>query len=85
MVSAELPHPDHQRPDQPAGSDEELSSEQRHDRLDVVEEWEYDVEMREAIRLAIGLKHSLTNRGAGAESGLSSVRIHKKEELSRGS
>jgi hypothetical protein len=41
--------------------------------------------MREAIRLAIGLTESLTSLGAGAESGLSSMRIHKKEELSRGS
>jgi hypothetical protein len=49
--------------------DDELSAEQRHERLDVVEEWEYDAEMREAIRLAIGLKDSLTELGAGADPG----------------
>jgi hypothetical protein len=54
------------------------------ERLGTVEEWEYNVEMREAIRLAIGLKDSLTDLGAGAESGLSSVRIHKSDELPRG-
>ena len=49
-----------------------LRAEQRRERLDVVEEWEYDVEMREAIRLAIGLTESLTELGACVESGLSS-------------
>jgi hypothetical protein len=49
--------------------DDDLSAEQRRERLDVVEEWEYDVEMREAIRLAIGLKDSLTELGTGTDSG----------------
>jgi hypothetical protein len=49
--------------------DDELSSEHRRERLDIVEEWEYDVEMREAIRLAIGLKDSLTELGAGTDPG----------------
>ena len=49
--------------------DDDLSAEQRRERLDVVEEWEYDVEMREAIRLAIGLTESLTELGAGTDPG----------------
>ena len=49
--------------------DDDLSAEQRRERLNVVEEWEYDVEMREAIRMAIGLKDSLTELGAGTDSG----------------
>ena len=49
--------------------DDELSAEQRRERVDVVEEWEYDVEMREAIQLAIGLKDSLTELGAGTNPG----------------
>ena len=48
--------------------DDDLSAEQRRERLYVVEEWEYDVEMREAIRLAIGLTESLTELGAGKDS-----------------
>ncbi|WP_236639717.1 YjbH domain-containing protein [Salinigranum halophilum] len=47
--------------------DDELSAEQRRERLGIVEEWEYDIEMREAIRLAIGLKDSLTELGAGTD------------------
>jgi hypothetical protein len=53
---------------QSVGNDD-LSAEQRRERLDVVEEWEYDVEMREAIRLAIGLTESLTEFDAGTDSG----------------
>lgn len=49
--------------------DDELSADQRRERLAIVEEWEYDVEMREAIRLAIGLKDSLTELGAGTDPG----------------
>lgn len=49
--------------------DDDLSAEQRRERVDVVEEWTYDVEMREAIRLAIDLKESLTELGAGRGSG----------------
>jgi hypothetical protein len=50
------------------GSDE-LSGEDRRERLEVIEEWEYDIEMREAIRLAISLKGSLTELGADTGSG----------------
>ena len=49
--------------------DDNLSAEQRRERLDVVEEWEYDAEMREAIQLSIELKDSLTGLGVGTESG----------------
>ena len=49
--------------------DDDLSAEQRRERLDVVEEWEYDVEIREAIRLAIGLTESLIELGAGTDPG----------------
>jgi hypothetical protein len=48
---------------------DDLSGEQRRERVEIVEEWEYDIEMREAIRLAISLKESLTELGAGAGSG----------------
>lgn len=48
--------------------DDELSCEGRHERLEVIEEWEYNVEMREAIRLASSLKDSLTERGTDVGS-----------------
>lgn len=41
------------------GSDD-LTAADRRERLDVIAEWEYDVEVRESIRLAISLKDSLT-------------------------
>lgn len=44
---------------QSIGNDD-LSSDDRSERLDVAEEWEYDVEIRESIQLAIRLKDSLT-------------------------
>ena len=40
--------------------DDELSGEERRERLEVIEGWEYNVEIREAIRLGINLKHTLT-------------------------
>lgn len=46
-----------------------LSGEARRERLAVIEEWEYNVEMREAIRLAISLKDSLTELGTDIGSG----------------
>jgi len=48
---------------------DDLSGEERRDRLRVIEEWEYNVEMREAIRLAISLRDSLTELGADTGSG----------------
>jgi hypothetical protein len=55
--------------------DDDLSAEQRRERLDVVEEWEYDVEMREAIRLAIGLTESLTSRTMNSSSNRSTTAL----------
>ena len=40
--------------------DEELTAGERRARIDAAEEWEYDIEMREAIQLALALKQSLT-------------------------
>lgn len=48
---------------QSLGNDE-LSSETRRERRNVVAEWEYNIEMREALQLAISLKSSLTTLGA---------------------
>ncbi|WP_267643529.1 DUF7342 family protein [Haloarchaeobius amylolyticus] len=44
--------------------DEDLSGEERRERLDVIEEWEYNIEVRESVQLAISLKSSLTTLGA---------------------
>lgn len=38
---------------------DDLTESARSERIDAVAEWEYDVEMREAIRLAISLQESL--------------------------
>ncbi|WP_440009002.1 DUF7342 family protein [Halomicrococcus sp. SG-WS-1] len=43
--------------------DDELSGDDRRERLEVVEEWEYNIEIREALQLAISLKSSLTTLG----------------------
>jgi len=48
---------------------DDLASEERHERLEVIEEWEYNVEVREAIQLAIRLKGSLTTLGADSLTG----------------
>ena len=45
---------------QSIGNDD-LSGDDRQTRLDVAEEWEYNIEVREEIRLAIDLKDSLTS------------------------
>jgi hypothetical protein len=49
--------------------DDGLSGEERRERLEVIEEWADNVEIREAIRLAISLKDSLTELGADMGSG----------------
>lgn len=49
--------------------DDGLSAEQRRERLEAVEEWEYDIETREALRLAITLRESLTTLGSDIEAG----------------
>ncbi|WP_132061056.1 DUF7342 family protein [Halorussus amylolyticus] len=43
---------------------EDLTGDERRERLEIIEEWEYNVEMRESIQLAIRLKSSLTTLGA---------------------
>ncbi|GAB3022224.1 DUF7342 family protein [Natronobiforma cellulositropha] len=45
------------------GSDE-LSPEDRRERLEIVDEWEYNVQVRESLQLAISLKGSLTRLDA---------------------
>lgn len=49
--------------------DDTLSGEERRERVEVIVEWEYNVEMREAIRLAISLTDSLTELGVDTRSG----------------
>ena len=43
---------------------DDLTGDDRHERLEIIEEWEYNIEIREAIQLAISLKSSLTTLGA---------------------
>ena len=52
---------------------EDLTGEDRHERLEVIEEWEYNVEIRESIQLAISLKSSLSTLGTDSLSGGSSM------------
>jgi hypothetical protein len=51
---------------------DDLAGDERRERLEVIEEWEYNVEVREAIQLAISLKSSLTTLGADSLTGDSS-------------
>jgi hypothetical protein len=44
----------------------DLSGDDRRERLDVTEEWKYNIEVREAIQLAINLKQSLTSIETGS-------------------
>lgn len=39
---------------------DDLDSEGRGERLEIIDKWSYNIEMREAIQLAISLKNSLT-------------------------
>ena len=43
---------------------EDLSSTDRSERLEIVDEWAYNIEVREALQLAISLKSSLTRLDA---------------------
>ncbi|MFP9191240.1 hypothetical protein ACLI4Q_06200 [Natrialbaceae archaeon A-CW1-1] len=43
---------------------EALSAEDRRERLEIIEEWEYNIQVREALELAISLQHSLTRLDA---------------------
>lgn len=49
--------------------DDDLSGAERRERMETVEEWEYDIETREALRLAISLRESLTQLGGDVELG----------------
>lgn len=51
---------------------DDLAGDERRERLEVIEEWEYNVEVREAIQLAISLKSSLTTLGTDSLTGNSS-------------
>src|SRR6056297_3835409 len=51
---------------------ENLTGEDRRERLEVIEEWEYNKEIRESIQLAISLKSSLSTLGTDSMSGGSS-------------
>lgn len=48
---------------------EGLAGDDRRERLEVVEEWNDDVEVREAVRLAIALKRSLETLGGEFSEG----------------
>jgi len=52
---------------------ENLTGEDRRERLAIIEEWEYNKEIRESIQLAISLKHSLSTLGTDSLSGGSST------------
>jgi len=43
---------------------EDLSADDRRERLEVIEEWEYNIQVREALQLAISLQSSLTRLDA---------------------
>ncbi|MFP9191258.1 hypothetical protein ACLI4Q_06295 [Natrialbaceae archaeon A-CW1-1] len=43
---------------------EALSADDRRERLEIIEEWEYNVQVREALELAISLQSSLTKLDA---------------------
>jgi hypothetical protein len=51
---------------------DDLAGDERRERLEIIEEWKYNVEIREAIQLAISLKSSLTTLGADSLTGDSS-------------
>jgi len=54
---------------------DDLAGDERRERLNVIEEWAYNVEVREAIQLAISLKSSLTKLDADSLSGESSATL----------
>jgi hypothetical protein len=47
---------------------EDLTGDARRERLEIIEEWEYNIEVRESIRLALSLRDSLTMLGAESVS-----------------
>ena len=52
---------------------EELSPSDRRDRLETIEEWEYNIQVREAIQLAISLQSSLTKLDVDPQTGESGL------------
>ncbi|QCC56919.1 DUF7342 family protein [Natronorubrum bangense] len=48
---------------------EDLSSSDRRERLETIEEWEYNIQVREALQLAISLQSSLTKLDADPRIG----------------
>ncbi|WEL28019.1 DUF7342 family protein [Haloferax volcanii] len=48
---------------------DDLSGDERRERLEIVDEWEYNIEIRESIQLAISLQSSLTTLGTEPFSG----------------
>ncbi|WP_204960109.1 DUF7342 family protein [Salinigranum salinum] len=61
---------------------DELSGEERRERLEVIEEWEYNVEIREALRLAINLKHTLTTLHGTPTRGTQEVSVSRERSQS---
>ena len=47
---------------------DDLDSEGRRERLETIDEWAYNIEIREAMQLAISLKNSLTTLGVKSPS-----------------
>lgn len=58
---------------------EELSSSDRRDRLETIEEWEYNIQVREALQLAISLQSSLTKLDADPRIGEIGTGTHPQE------
>nr|WP_321113096.1 hypothetical protein [Halorussus salinisoli] len=54
---------------------DDLTGDKRRERLEIIEEWEYNIEMRESIQLAISLKCSLTTLGIESSSEESSTKL----------
>lgn len=62
---------------QSIGNDD-LTGDDRRERLEIIDEWEYNVEVREAIQLAISLKSSLTTLDAGSFPDGSSTKLSQE-------
>lgn len=48
---------------------DDLTGDERRERLEIIDEWEYNSEVRESIQLAISPQSSLTTLGAEPFSG----------------
>ncbi|MFC7114642.1 hypothetical protein ACFQH2_06260 [Natronoarchaeum sp. GCM10025703] len=58
---------------------DELSPTDRRDRLEIIEEWEYNIQIREAIQLAISLQSSLTKLDADPRTGENGLGMLQQE------